>query len=189
MSIFDALTQARDAFNSGVGKVSSYFGNLTKDIEDFTTKYKTPADYVLSRPVPRVVVDNPLIPPGMRNEPTPTVGQYFFGPKMTEGGNVPTVRGTARTILEDVMPSMIGVTHLPTPTGWNLGRAALTTAGFSGLQKAAGYSDEDILNPVNLGMSFGLGGLTYGEPAPKTQAVPEITKVNVKQRLSALMNR
>lgn len=104
-----------------------------------------------------------------------TLGSYMTGfPSLPSPQEF--VQKSAKVVLENVLPS-IGVTPLPKPTGWSLPRAITTTGAFTGLQKLAGYSNEQILDPVNLGLSFAAGGLKFNEPARQ--------QANIRQELPA----
>jgi hypothetical protein len=90
------------------------------------------------------------------------------------------VQQSAKTLLENVMPAFIGTVPLPPVTGWSLPRAIGTTTGFAGLQKLAGYKNEEILNPVNLGLTFAGGGLKFGnEP---------VTLKNISEKIEPQRN-
>lgn len=145
----------------------SFIQNALKSIPSYPQQVKQ--NFQRMNPVNQI--NSFLSLPGPLNRFNPnaqplTMGQSIFGKKMTEGGNVPTLKGTSKVLLENILPSFIGTIPIPQATGWSLPRAIGTTAGFTGLQKLAGYKNEDVFNPINLGLTLAAGGLKFGnEPA------------------------
>ena len=93
---------------------------------------------------------------------------YPFRPIMTDpkADVLNAIQTGSKALLENILPAFIGTVPIPPVTGWSLPRAIGTTAGFTGLQKAAGYENKDIFNPVNLGLSFLAGGAKFGQHEP-----------------------